>query len=69
MLDRLTEEDVRALTGYVQPAAQVRWLQRTGFRHELDGRGRVLILRSWLDGSAQVPGRRTPNFAAIRRAG
>ena len=42
MLDRLTEDDVRTLTGYVQTAAQVRWLQRKGFRHELDGRGRVL---------------------------
>jgi hypothetical protein len=69
MLDRLTEEDVRTLTGYVQTRAQVRWLQAKGFRHELDGRGRVLILRSWLDGAAAAPVRRGPNFAAIRRAG
>lgn len=39
----LTVAQLQELTGYVQPAAQVRWLQKNGLRHfvRADGHPRV----------------------------
>jgi hypothetical protein len=40
----LTQEEIKQLTGYKNPSAQMRWLQREGFyfRVAADGRPRVL---------------------------
>ncbi len=41
----LTDEQLQEMTGYVQHAAQIRWLAENGFRFAIrsDGRPNVLI--------------------------
>lgn len=49
----LTAADLETLTGYVQPAAQLRWLTRNGVRHWVARTGRPVVPRSAVDGSRQ----------------
>jgi hypothetical protein len=65
----LTEKELADLTGYVQAAAQIRWLQRNGLTHYVraDGKPRVprWVLETGRPDSPASPA--TPNFAALRR--
>lgn len=42
----LSRDDLRELTGYVQTAAQVRWLVDRGWRHVIGADGRPRIMRA-----------------------
>lgn len=42
----LTSPELRAITGYARPAAQIRWLRGRGWPFEIDGRGRPVVLRA-----------------------
>lgn len=63
----LTDLELRKLTGYVLPGAQVRWLRDRGWRFERNRAGRVIVSRShaerMLGGAA--PKGPEPNFAAL----
>jgi hypothetical protein len=42
----LTPDELKSLTGYVRPSAQIRWLRTRGYRFEIGGDGLPKILRS-----------------------
>lgn len=42
----LPEQSLQELTGYVQPAAQIRWLRRHGWRFTVNGLGKPIIALS-----------------------
>ena len=42
----LNADQLRELTGLVQPAAQARWLRDRGYRHTRTAAGGVALLRS-----------------------
>lgn len=60
----LSDIQLRELTGYVQPAAQVRWLQKYGVHHTVSADGRPKVLPSSLE-RPSAPKRPQPNFAAV----
>ena len=45
----LTAVEVFELTGRKQPAAQVRWLARRGWKYELDFDGRPKVARAYFE--------------------
>lgn len=51
----LTPEELEQMTGLKQPAAQLRWFLRRGFRAEKNAAGRVVVLREWLTGKPPAP--------------
>lgn len=66
----LSEEDVRALTGYAKPGKQIQWLTRQGFTFRIaaDGHPRVAtehVLKVMGGSSAGVRTKTQPNFASI----
>lgn len=42
----LSSEQLQQLTGYQRLSAQRRWLTQHGWPHEIDGRGRPVVLSS-----------------------
>lgn len=62
----LTAEQLEELTGYRQPAAQIRWLQRQGITHWVRADGHPSVPESALAGE-RTELRARPNFAAIRK--
>jgi hypothetical protein len=65
----LTPEEILALTGLRQAAAQIRWLRRAGITHYIRADGKPAV-----PSAALVPGEAAetptqPDFAALRRAG
>jgi hypothetical protein len=67
----LTEHEIADLTGYVQAAAQIRWLRKNGLTHFIRADGKPRVPKSVLEasGSAAMAQTVEPNFAAIRRKG
>ena len=65
----LSEADLLELTGYEQPAAQIRWLVRHAVAHDVNARGRAVVLRATIERrhglAATEPPRARPNLAAI----
>jgi hypothetical protein len=41
----LDDDDLERLTGYVQSAAQIRWLDRNGVPHHVNARGKPVVRR------------------------
>lgn len=41
----LTKEELRQLTGYARPMAQLRWIRDRGYLHEIDAKGRPVLMR------------------------
>lgn len=39
----LTEDQLQQLTGYVQPAAQIRWLHRSGWHFTVNAIGKPVV--------------------------
>jgi hypothetical protein len=39
----LTPEQLQELTGYVQPAAQIRWLRKSGIQHYIRADGHPVV--------------------------
>jgi len=66
----LTTEEIELLTGHRQAGAQIRWLQRTGYRVVVNALGRPVVARAEVD--RKLAGGRTarqePNYAAINGA-
>lgn len=62
----LSSDDITILTGYVQPAAQIRWLQRFGIRHFVRADGRPIVMRTALEEAAPERRPSAPNFDAMR---
>ncbi len=63
----LSDSDIEFMTGYKQPAAQIRWLQKWRIRHAVAANGRPRVTREAVNG-AERP-KAAPNFAALRREG
>lgn len=65
----LSPESVCELTGLVQSAAQIRWLDKYGWKYAADQRGRPVIDRRYYDmrmGMAEsVTTEAEPNFGAL----
>ena len=63
----LTDSEVEFYTGYKQPAAQIRFLQKWRVRHVVNGIGRPRVTWEAVNGSEKP--RVSPNFAAVHKAG
>jgi hypothetical protein len=66
----LTEEEVRSLTGYVRPSAQVRWLRDHGWRFNVNALGKPVVAlaefnRRMVTGSSTVRQKQEPDWSAI----
>lgn len=65
----LTRKQLEELTGLVQPAAQIRWLQKNGVRHYIraDGHPRVPLTAIDREPAAAGAGTRIgPDLDAVR---
>ena len=64
----LTPEELVKLTGYVQAAAQVRWLKANRLVHYVRADGRPAVPVSAIDANekAPAPGRIGPDLDAVR---
>lgn len=63
---RLTDHEIIDLTGYKQPASQIRWLKRYGFRFFVTADGHPRVLRCDLETTTKTP-EQGPNLAALPR--
>lgn len=63
----LTDAQLLKLTGFVQTAARVRWLQRNKVRHFVNAENEVIVLRSDLE--SRSPAKPEPRFQALRHTG
>jgi hypothetical protein len=64
----LTDAEIEFMTGYTQPAAQIRWLQKWRIRHVVNGGGYPRVTRSSVEGTTKTEPERprtTPNFEAL----
>jgi hypothetical protein len=66
----LSQEDIAALTGYSRPSAQVRSLQRNGWRFTVNALSKPAVAvaefhRRMVGGSKAVQ-QQTPDFEALR---
>jgi len=62
----LTASELATLTGYVRPAAQIRWLQRNGLTHYVRADGYPVVPRWVLERPGEAFRAQEPNFEAIR---
>ena len=62
----LAPNELEKLTGRVQSAAQIRWLQRNRVRHFVNANGQVIVLHSAL--SEPTEQKRGPKLEAVRKA-
>jgi hypothetical protein len=68
----LTPDELVELTGYKQPAAQIRWLRTNGIDHTVNAAGKPKVKRTYGEVGAGSPMRgvrppATPDFEALRR--
>jgi hypothetical protein len=66
----LAEKELCDLTGYVRPSAQVKWLQRNGWRFTVNALGKPAVAvaefnRRMVGGSGTIK-HQEPNWEAIR---
>jgi hypothetical protein len=64
----LTDAEIEFMTGYIQPAAQIRWLQKWQIRYVVNASGYPRVTRSAVEGTrkAEPEQRRSePNWAAL----
>jgi Domain of unknown function (DUF4224) len=62
----LTDAELEFYTGYTQPAAQIRFLQKWQVRHVVNGMGRPRVTRAAVEGSERP--KVGPNFDALRKS-
>jgi hypothetical protein len=65
----LTPEELQALTGLRQAAAQIRWLRRAGITHYIRADGKPAVPAAALVAAEVAEPPTQPDFAALRRAG
>jgi len=68
----LTDDELFDLTGYRRNADRCRWLKSHGFKFEVSGIGRPIVLRSHLESRLSEPSAETervwtPNLAAMKK--
>lgn len=73
MSDYLSPAELAELTGHRQRPAQIAWLKRRRWRHEVSGRGDPRVLRAYrdrrlLDDSNPAPDSAGPDFSSLARA-
>lgn len=61
----LTDEEMIKMTGYIQPAKQIAWLQKWGIRHTVNRDGRPSVTQAAVDGG-ETP-KTKPNFKALHQ--
>jgi hypothetical protein len=65
----LTPQELRRLTGYIRPNAQVRWLRKNGWRFTVNGLREpivaVLLSERKLVSGVGTTGQHEPNFGAL----
>jgi hypothetical protein len=64
----LTEAELEFMSGYEQPAAQIRWLQKWRIRHVVNAAGYPRVTRAAVEGTEKAGPSRpraTPNFEAL----
>lgn len=62
----ITRDDIKSLTGYVQPAAQIRWLRKNGITHFVRADGKPVVPTNAFERAEVDPAVNSPNFAALR---
>jgi hypothetical protein len=64
----LTVEQLKELTGYVQPRAQVQWLRKNGVHHYVRANGHPAVLISAISPAPNPAqsGAQLPDFDAVR---
>lgn len=67
----LSHEEVQEITGFKMARFQVAWLQRKGWRFEINGAGRPIVARRYAEKMLGCGGedeqRPRPNFGALLR--
>jgi len=66
----LTDAELEFMTGYKQPAAQIRWLQRWRIRHVVNAFDYPRVTRAAVEGTEKTGPQRpraTPNFGALNK--
>jgi hypothetical protein len=64
----LTDSGLEYMSGYKQPAAQIRWLQKWRVRHLVNALGHPRVTRSAVEGTTKSEPKRPrtePNWAAL----
>jgi hypothetical protein len=64
----LTDSELEDFTGYRRPTKQAEWLKARRIRHYVNGAGRVVVARAWLelgDAAKVVTMPQRPNLAAV----
>lgn len=62
----LTPEQLADLTGYVQGAAQIRWLRKNGIDHTVRADGKPRVPAVAFTSTRTAPAPRGPNLDAVR---
>lgn len=67
----LLPDELEILTGFKLPARQVNWLQKKGWRFEINGNRRPIVARKYAEkmlgcGGDDVQAPPRPNFNALR---
>lgn len=65
----LSDDELRDLTGYMQPIRQARWLAANGIRCFVNRLGRVRVPRESFGELAAKKRRVEPDFSKVRRVG
>ncbi len=65
----LTDDELKELTGYVQPSRQVRWLEQNRIKHYISRLNRARVPREAIAGLKVATEKRTePDFTKVRKA-
>ena len=66
----LSDDELKELTGYVQPARQVRWLEQNRIKHYISRLKKVRVPPEAIAGIkiAQSEKRTEPDFTKVRKA-
>jgi hypothetical protein len=66
----LSDDELRDLTGYVQPSRQVKWLEENRIKHYVNRLNRARVPRDAIVGFKARPNeqRTEPDFSKVRKA-
>lgn len=64
----LSKDELRDLTGYIQPARQIQWLEQNRVKHFVNRLKRALVPRDAIAGKGPAPEKRTePDFTKVKK--
>lgn len=64
----LSDDELRDLTGYVQPSRQVRWLEENRIKHYVNRLNRARVPRDAIVAFKGSEKRTEPDFTKVRKA-